>query len=86
MGVARGVPAVRTGADHGARVAGDLYTRQQQVAQSILIWLVPLAGAIVVYAGLRQHDDVSEQEPNEDVSEHESLWGNDEPPSRSGDT
>ncbi|WP_437725638.1 hypothetical protein [Sorangium sp. So ce861] len=46
----------------------DLYSREHKIAQSALIWLLPVVGAIVVYAGLRQHDDVSRPTPN---SEHE---------------
>ncbi|AGP34008.1 hypothetical protein BE04_27655 [Sorangium cellulosum] len=42
----------------------DLYLREQKIAQSALIWLLPIVGAIVVYAGLRQQDDVSRPTPN----------------------
>ncbi|KYG07359.1 hypothetical protein BE21_29710 [Sorangium cellulosum] len=42
----------------------DLYLSEQKIAQSALIWLLPIVGAIVVYAGLRQQDDVSRPTPN----------------------
>lgn len=35
-----------------------LYAREQQIAQTALIWLLPLIGAMIVYAGLRHAEDV----------------------------
>lgn len=35
-----------------------LYAREQQIAQTVLVWLLPLIGAIVVYVGLRHAEDV----------------------------
>ncbi len=54
----------------------DLYSRDQKLAQSIMIWILPIVGSIVVYAGLRQHNDVSQLKPNSENGEHESLWTN----------
>ncbi|MDI1450921.1 hypothetical protein [Polyangium sp. 6x1] len=51
----------------------DLYTRGQKIAQSAMIWLLPVVGAIVVYVGLRHTDDVCRLEPNSE-GEHQSLW------------
>ncbi|WP_437968794.1 hypothetical protein WMF04_05635 [Sorangium sp. So ce260] len=42
----------------------EMYSRDHKLAQSVLIWLLPIVGAIVVYAGLRQDDDVSRPTPN----------------------
>jgi hypothetical protein len=53
-----------------------LYTPKQQIAQSVLIWMLPVAGAIVVYAGLRHEEDVPRLKPNPEGGQHESLWGN----------
>lgn len=53
----------------------DLYSRDQKIAQSVLIWILPVVGSIVVYAGLRQQDDVARLAPNPENGEHESLWG-----------
>lgn len=52
-----------------------LYLRGQKVAQSAVIWLVPIAGAAVVYAGLRHEEDVVSPRPTPQIEEHESLWG-----------
>ena len=54
----------------------DLYSRDQKLAQSMMIWILPVVGSIVVYVGLRQHDDVSQLKPNSENGEHESLWTN----------
>ncbi|WP_437486877.1 hypothetical protein [Sorangium sp. So ce1014] len=42
----------------------DLYSREHKLAQSVLIWILPVVGSILVYAGLRQDDDVSRPTPN----------------------
>ncbi|XXX78436.1 hypothetical protein WMF30_06655 [Sorangium sp. So ce134] len=42
----------------------ELYSRKQKVAQAVLIWILPVVGSILVYAGLRQGDDVSRPTPN----------------------
>ncbi|WP_437571689.1 hypothetical protein [Sorangium sp. So ce542] len=49
----------------------DLYSREQKLVQSALIWLMPIAGAVVVYAGLRQCDDVSRLTPNPDSEDYD---------------
>jgi hypothetical protein len=38
--------------------------------------MLPVAGAIVVYAGLRHEEDVPRLKPNPEGGQHESLWGN----------
>ncbi|MDC3962102.1 hypothetical protein [Polyangium jinanense] len=52
----------------------DLYTRGQKIAQSAMIWLLPVVGAIVVYVGLRHTEDVPRLKPNSEGGEHQSLW------------
>ncbi|MDC0744868.1 hypothetical protein [Polyangium mundeleinium] len=52
----------------------DFYTRGQKIAQSAMIWLLPVVGVIVIYAGLRHADDVPRPEPNPEGGEHQSLW------------
>ena len=42
----------------------DLYTRSEKIAQSALVWLLPAGGSAIVYAALRQDDDVSRPTPN----------------------
>jgi hypothetical protein len=63
----------------------DLYEAPQKTAQTVLIWLLPVLGAAVVHAGLRQHEDVRRLPANQDGGEHASLWedgplGDDAPP------
>ena len=53
-----------------------LYTREQQIAQTGLVWLLPMVGGLIVYAGLRHADDVPRLEPNPEGGEHEALWDN----------
>jgi hypothetical protein len=54
----------------------DLYEDRQKAAQTVLIWLLPVFGAAVVHAGLRQRDDVRRLAPNREGGEHEALWEN----------
>jgi hypothetical protein len=35
-----------------------LYAREQQIAQTVLVWLLPVVGASIVYAGLRHAENV----------------------------
>ncbi|WP_437549639.1 hypothetical protein WME97_04025 [Sorangium sp. So ce367] len=45
----------------------ELYSRDQKLLQSALIWLLPVAGSFIVYSGLRQEDDVSRPTPNTEM-------------------
>ena len=54
----------------------ELYSRNQKLVQGVMIWMLPVVGSVIVYAGLRQHDDVSQLKPNSENGEHESLWTN----------
>jgi hypothetical protein len=55
----------------------ELYSRDQKLLQSALIWLLPIAGSFVVYSGLRQEDDVSRPTPNTEMeSDDESEIDN----------
>jgi hypothetical protein len=56
--------------------ASDLYTREQKIAQTVLAWALPVLGAAIVYAAVRQRDDVPRLRSNPEGGDHESLWGN----------
>ncbi|WP_437984422.1 hypothetical protein [Sorangium sp. So ce117] len=45
----------------------ELYSRDQELLQSALSWLFPVAGCFIVYSGLRQEDDVSRPTPNTEM-------------------
>ncbi|WP_437744282.1 hypothetical protein WMF39_04310 [Sorangium sp. So ce1504] len=49
----------------------ELYSRDQKLLQSALIWLLPVAGSFIVYSGLRQEDDVSRPTPNTEMESDE---------------
>jgi hypothetical protein len=56
----------------------ELYERPQKVLQVVMIWALPVVGAVIAFAALRHEQDVRAVMPNEEADEDDIDGENEE--------